>query len=372
VIFERFNRMRMSQKLERLASPAVLIDADKMEHNLRAMQEGAASAGVELWPHIKTHKLVPVLRRQLDLGAAGATCAKLGEAEAMLPSGVRRIFLAHALVDFRQVPRLKALAAEIDELILAVTSELHCAALAALLEAADLAVPVLMAVDTGLDREGARSPEEAARLAACIRQSSRMKLIGIYTHEGHAYSANSEVDLALLTANAHRTLIACADAAGGDLPLWPGCSVTAAIMARTARVHAVRPGSYVFGDLYLAETTGVMPFSDVALTILATVVDRPRIGLALIDAGSKVFSSDRSGDGLCARCVEFPSIVVKRLSEEHGFLSGPGVDNLPLGRRLRFVPAHVCPTVNLAAQVHLVREDSVLSTWTVDARGRSD
>jgi D-serine deaminase-like pyridoxal phosphate-dependent protein len=358
--------------ISELSSPAILIDADAMERNLRSMQEACDAAGVELWPHIKTHKLVPVLRRQLELGAVGATCAKLGEAEAMLDSGVKRIFIAHSLVDLRLAPRLKAIAAQLDQLILAVTSELQCDALEEILSAADLRLPVLMAVDTGLGREGVRGPENAARLAERIRRSPRMELIGLYTHEGHAYRAVAPGNAGELVARVHQSLVEYAAAAGGELPLWPGCSVTAAIMARQVGVKAVRPGSYVFGDMSLAESTGVMSVSNAALTILATVIDRPEPGLALIDAGSKVFSSDRNAAGLTARCVEFPDIVVSRFSEEHGFLTGSGVDDLPLGRRLRFLPAHVCPVVNLASQVHLVRNENVLATWTVDARGRSD
>lgn len=355
-----------------LPSPVLLIDPDAMERNLRAMQEACDSAGVELWPHIKTHKLVPVLRRQLELGAKGATCAKLGEAEALLASGVRQIFLAHSLVGLRHAPRLKALAARLDRLILAVTSELHCEVLEEILSTAGLRLPVLLAVDTGLGREGVRGPENAARLAARIRRSSRMELIGLYTHEGQAYRSVSPGGAAPLAAQVHQKLVECAEAIGGALPFWPGCSVTAAVMARQAGVQAVRPGSYVFGDLSLVEATAVMPLANAALTVLATVIDRPEKGLALIDAGSKVFSSDKTPAGLTARCVEFPDIVVSRLSEEHGFLTGRGVDDLPLGRRLRFLPAHVCPVVNLASQVYLVRNQDVLETWTVEARGRSD
>jgi D-serine deaminase-like pyridoxal phosphate-dependent protein len=115
-----------------------------------------------------------------------------------------------------------------------------------------------------------------------------------------------------------------------------------------------------------------MAGADIALSVLATVIDRPQKGLALIDAGSKAFSSDKTPGGLTARCVDFPEIEVTRLSEEHGFLTGPGADDLVIGRRLRFIPAHVCPVVNLASQVRLMRGDTLLSTWTVDARGRSD
>ncbi len=354
-----------------MLTPAILIDADAMERNLRRMQRACTEAGVELWPHVKTHKMIPVLRRQLALGAAGATCAKVGEAEELLPSGVRNIFIAHSLGDRRHAPRLRALREQLDKLILAVTSEEQAAMLDAILADAGISVPVLMAVDTGLGREGARDAKQASLLAARIRASDRMQLIGIYTHEGHAYAMSASVTLDEFVANVHRKLAEFAQAAGGGLSLWPGCSVTAEVMARQAGVRVVRPGSYVFGDLSLTEAAGIMKPADAALIIFATVVDRPTPDLALIDAGAKVFSSDKSANGLFARCVEHPTLAVTRLSEEHGFLTGVGVDALRVGQRLRFQPAHVCPVVNLASHVHVIR-DGDIETWPVDARGRSD
>lgn len=358
--------------LNDIESPGVVIDAERLERNLQAMQAVCDANGVELWPHIKTHKLVPILRRQLELGARGATCAKLGEAEAMLPSGVRQIFIAHSMADFSKAARLKSLSEKLDELILAVTSEVHWERLERILESVDLSVSILMAVDTGLGREGTRNLHSSAELAKKIRGSNWTKLVGIYTHEGHAYGANGPEEVAAQVDRVHSVLIEHADAIGGDLPLWPGCSVTAARMAAMPRVKVVRPGGYVFGDLALSDGSKVSEFSDNALSILATVVDRPEDGLALIDAGSKVFSGDKTPEGLSGRCVEVPSVVVRRVNEEHGFLAGEGVNHFAPGDRLRFVPAHVCPAVNLASTVYVMSHGELVDTWPVDARGRAD
>lgn len=358
--------------LAALESPSILIDEERMERNLSAMQAVCDAHRVELWPHIKTHKLVPVLRRQLELGARGATCAKLGEAEAMLPSGVRRIFIAHSLVDLAKAARLRRLAEQLDELILAVTSLLHFEALERLLRSIDLTVPVLMAVNAGLDREGTREISHSVQLAGRIRRSPRMRLAGIYAHEGQTYSSNDPVEVDLRVDEVYQILTDHAAALGGDVPLWPGCSVTASRLAVRAKVRAVRPGSYVFGDLSLSDGVKILPFTDNALSVLATVVDRPADGLALIDAGSKVFSGDKTPQGLSGRCVEDPEIVVRRVNEEHGYLAGPNVNELQLGDRLRFIPAHVCPVLNLASQVAVMRGDLLAAMWPVDARGRSD
>lgn len=360
------------KSLADLESPAVVIDAVRLDKNLRAMQSACDAGGTELWPHSKTHKMVPILRRHLELGAAGATLAKLGEAEALLPSGVRQVFIAHSLVDLAKAPRVRALQQKIDRLILAVTSAPHCDALERLLAAADITVPVLLAIDTGLHREGVRDPSQAAAVAEKIRRSPRMELLGLYTHEGHTYGASSSESAADMADRVYESLLGAREAIGGEPSLWPGCSVTATFMAGRPHVQAVRPGGYVLGDLALAESTGVMAAEDVALTILATVVDRPDPSLALIDAGSKVFSGDKTPAGLSGRCLEHPSLAVTRVSEEHGHVTGEGVESLEIGQRLRFLPAHVCPVVNLAASVHVLEGEAVRESWPVDARGRSD
>lgn len=357
--------------MENLRTPSLLIHEARLNANITRMQRRCDEKQTELWPHVKTHKTASILRRQLAAGAAGATCAKIGEAEAMLPSGVRRIFIAHSLVDPRQADRLLRLHARLDELILAVTSERHFAALDELLRSAGLILPVLMAIDTGLGREGVRDPLSARRLATRIGESRSMMLRGLYTHEGHAYQLTSPAEVEMAARRVHTRLEEMRKETGLDAALWPGCSVTAMDMAGKPMVHAVRPGSYVFGDLSLSETTRVMNADDIAASILATVVDIPAPGLALIDAGSKTFSGDRTPDGVMARCVEFPSLEIRRLSEEHGFVTGPEVSRLRPGQRLSFHPAHICPVINLASRFYLTDGDGASAAVRINARGRS-
>jgi len=356
--------------IETLDTPRVLVDLDRLEANLRAQQEICDRHGVELWPHIKTHKLVPVARRQLELGARGLTCAKIGEAEAMLPSGVRRIFIAHSIVDPRAAKRLASLAEQLDELILAVTSEAQGRALNAVLAAADLTLPVMMAVDTGLGREGARSLEAAQALAACIRSLPHLRLRGFYTHEGHAYGAASE-EIRAIAEFVHGQITAIRDAIDPALPIWPGCSATGAIMATLPNVQAVRPGAYVFGDLALCSPGKAMQWEQVAVTLLTTVVDRPTPELALIDAGSKTFSGDKNPAGESGWLLENPALHVVRVNEEHGYVKGECVDQLAIGDRLRVVPAHICPVINLADEVIVVRGETIVDRWVVEGRGKN-
>ena len=352
-----------------LPTPSILVDRTRLDRNLARMQATCAESQTLLRPHIKTHKSVEIARRQLEGGANGLTVAKIGEAEAMIPSGVRRIFIAHSLVDPRAAPRLAALNEQLDELVLAVTSELQAEALNTLLTQAGLKLPVWLAVDTGLGREGVRDPESAGRLATRFADFPSLQLSGLYTHEGQFYRSPPAERLSNLE-QLHEKLIAYRNAIDPQLPLWPGCSVTAALLAGREGITGVRPGAYVFADLALAETTGVQKLEDVALNVLSTVIDRPEPGLALVDSGSKTLSSDKTPKGIQARPVDGRSFSISNTSEEHGFVEGPQVDQLKIGERIRWIPAHVCTVVNLTDRLVVVEGDEIVDTWPVDARGR--
>lgn len=357
--------------LDDLLTPSVLINAARLDANITTLQTECDRHGIELRPHIKTHKLVEVARRQLAAGARGLTCAKLGEAEAMLPSGVRSIFIAHSLVDPRQAPRIAALAERLETLLLAVTSEEQSEALLRVAALVGERVGVMMAIDTGLGREGARTLDAAQRIATRLARSQRVELRGFYTHEGNLYGV-PRADQAARVEETITRLAAVRDAIDPQLPIWPGCSVSArhTLTASRGRVQAIRPGAYVFGDMSLAKTTGVMRPDEVALHVLATVVDKPEPGLALIDAGSKTFSSDRTADNVFAIAADGRELAVMRVNEEHGYVRGAAVDSLQVGERLVFMPAHVCTVINLTDEVVVVDGTRVIDRWRVEARGK--
>lgn len=364
--------MRADPVLTHLPTPRLLVDRARLTANIARMQAACDRNGVQLWPHTKTHKMLEVARMQLDAGAAGLVCAKIGEAEVMVESGARRLFIAYSLVDPLHGPRLRALSERLDELIVAVTSEAQAQALETLLAAVDLRLPVLMAVDTGQGREGARGIEEAVSLAAFVRRQPHFDLKGLYTHEGHAYGKDRS-EIGALTEAVQAYLIAVRDRIDPELTLWPGSSITAAHMASLPEIAVVRPGTYVFGDLWQAEIAQTMAWDDLALTVLGTVVDRPEPSLALLDTGSKTLTSDRTPDGRHGTLLDpnRRAIGITRCSEEHGFATGPDVDGLRVGERVRIVPAHVCPVVNLADEVTVLDENGEAGeTWRVTARGK--
>ena len=360
--------MRLPSPEEITDTPRVLVDWERVRANIREMAETCAEHGVRLMPHMKTHKSVAVARLQLEAGACGLTCAKIGEAEAMLPSGVRRIFLAHSIASVGKIPRLKALAESLDELVIAVTSLAHGRRLHALLAGAGLRLPALLALDTGLGREGARTLGELAALKNWMdAEATHLDYRGIYTHEGFAYAARPGEIAGHTRATADRLREARERLGGGEL--WPGCSANAGAMAAEDGITGVRPGAYIYADGLLTENTGAMSPESRALCVAATVVDRPEPGLALIDAGSKVFSSDKLGDTPNARPLDGGDYALTRMSEEHGCLTGPGADAFDIGQTVFLVPLHVCPVVNLTDSIS-VYDNGELRELTVDARGR--
>ena len=352
-------------------TPALLLNEARLDANIAAMQKLCDANGIELRPHIKTHKCVHIARRQLQAGAAGLTCAKVGEAEAMLPAfdGLERreIFIAHSLVDPNLAPRLRHLRDNLHELVLAVTSPRHAPVLSALAEEVGGTQPVMMAFDSGLGREGARTVEDAVKLARVIEDLPNLELRGIYTHEGHFYSAADGHSLEDWHQNIVNVKCEVEREIGRAIKLWPGCSASAPRVAGMSHVDAVRPGAYLIGDLFLSEITYSMTPDDLALHVLATVVDLPAPGMALLDSGSKTLSTDKTPDGVHARCK---GGEVFRVNEEHGYLRGAIIENLEIGDRITLAPAHICPVMNLADSVFAVRDETIVEKWPIEARGK--
>ena len=154
-----------------------------------------------------------------------------------------------------------------------------------------------------------------------------------------------------------------------ELPHTLGSSVTGGFVYRGCKFPELR-GAYVFGDLWLSQVTKHMKTEEVAATVMTTVIDRPQRDLALVDGGSKTFSSDVTPDRVSAASDDGRDIRVTRLSEEQGFVTGTEVSQLSVEERVRFIPAHICPVVNLTDELVVVRGEQVIDHWDVVARGK--
>lgn len=362
--------MSILECYSQMETPFVAIDQKKLRENIQSMQALCDRSKVALWPHIKTHKCIEMARLQLQAGAQGLTCSKLSEAEVMLASGVRRIFVAYPIVDPLQAPILRRLSHWLDELVLAVTSLPQAKALGEVLRLAEIKVPVMLAVDTGLGREGARTEKEVKLLAQWIQKEKTMQLKGLFTHEGHAYLAGGE-QIKKRVEEVAEKLNETSRQLGGGLELWPGCSVTAKLMAQQEGITAIRPGAYLLGDLMLCSANPSMSRDQIAVRVVSRIVDIPQEDLLLIDAGSKTFSSDKTPSGIMAEAENDPDTAVTRCNEEHGYLRpGPECD-LQINSRVSLIPAHVCTVMNLTDRVHIFVDDRKVGNWTIAARGKT-
>lgn len=345
-----------------LDTPAVVIDLERVEANLARAQAYADANGFTLRPHIKTHKLPRFAMRQVELGAAGITCQKLGEAEVMADAGLTDIFIPYNILGAAKLDRLAALH---DRVALSVTadSEVTVAGYAGRFTDPGHPLPVLVECDTGGGRCGVQSPAAAVALASAIDAAKGLRFEGLMTYPPRGRLAEVEAwlaDAASLLAGAG--LEAARISNGGS----PDFYASAAVASATEH----RPGTYIYSDR-MQVAFGHGSLSDCALTVLATVVSRPTQDRAILDAGSKALAADLAPVPGHGHIVEYPDAVITMLNEEHASVDLSACAARPaIGDKLRIIPNHVCVVSNLFDSVHLTEGGMVVEEVPVAARGR--
>lgn len=351
----------MTRNIDDLDTPCVLIDMARVEANLQRAQAHANSNGYTLRPHIKTHKLPRLARRQVELGAVGITAQKLGEAEIMADAGLSDIFLPYNIIGARKLQRLRALN---DRITLAVTADSpDTVAGYAEAFAAERPLTVLVECDTGGGRCGVQTPAQALALARQIETADGLRFGGLMTYPALHGRARTEEWLSEAAGLMQQAGIAVPVISGGNSPdMWE---------TDPTIVTERRPGTYIYFDRFQVQQ-GAADWEDCALTVLATVVSRPTPTRVVLDAGSKALSSDlmgQEGHGV----VPGTDLVIRALSEEHGVIEMTQPSDSPrIGDRLRIVPNHACVVSNLFDVVHLVAPDGSVEAEPVAARGRVD
>jgi Predicted amino acid aldolase or racemase len=348
-----------------LDTPSVLIDLDKAEANLRRAQDAANRAGLNLRPHIKTHKLPFFAKRQVDLGAVGINVQKLGEAEVMADAGLTDILLTFNIIGAAKLARLKALHERVTIRVVADSAEC-VAGLATTFTDPEQSLGVFVECDTGMGRCGVQSPEAALDLARRIIAAPGLEFAGLMTYPaaGKYRQANDWLAAAKALFDA-KGLAVPAITTGGTPDIWH--------MEEAAGVATeYRPGTYIYMDRSQV-AAGAASFEDCALTVLATVVSRPTEDRAIIDAGSKALTSDLLGLVGHGHVLDYPEAKITGLSEEHGTIDLSACAQKPgIGDRIRIIPNHCCPVTNLFDRVHLLSGDNLVETLPVAARGRVD
>jgi D-serine deaminase-like pyridoxal phosphate-dependent protein len=356
-----------------LETPAAVVDLDILTQNLDAMASYTALHGLELRPHVKTHKSPRIAADQVRLGAIGLTCATPREMEVM--SDVSRdLLLAYPPIGAAKLARLMTLPREV-RVTVAVDSAAAIEQLASTSRIVDREIGVYVELDLGMRRVGVATASDALDLARQVWRSPPLKYTGVAFYPGHIREPLAEqgpkleklsADLALVLRTLEREGLPPNVVSGGSTPAaWR--------MHEIPGLTEVRPGTYVYNDRTTA-ALGACSWDDCALTVLATVISTTVPGQAVIDAGTKSLGREPmrgvEGEGFGA-LLDRPDVVVSRLSEEHGILDLSNTDWRPaVGEQVRVVPNHVCIVVHLNDEVHGVRGDVVETSWPVSARGR--
>lgn len=362
-------------------TPALIVDLDILLGNLREMAGLCRAAGVELYPHAKTHRTVEFGRLQVAEGASGLTVARLEEAEAFATAGIGRLIVAYPLVGADKLRRASVLAGRVD-LTLATDSLEGARAIGRHFADLGQSADVYLIIDSGLGRDGV-APADAGPLGSAIGSIEGIRLRGLMTHEGSTYDAQGPDDLVARSQGVGQLMVAAAEsvrAHGQPVDtVSMGASASARAVAGVPGVTQLRPGIYAFNDLGQI-SLGNATADTCAVRVLATVVSHTAPDRAIIDAGSKSLSHD-SAAGLGAdrypgygQLADLPGWRLHTLSEEHGWLrwvgSGPPVP-LAIGQRVQVLPNHVCTVFwNMGESVG-IRDGCVVGRWRTIERNVS-
>lgn len=351
-----------------LDTPCLLLDLDKVERNLDRMAALFAGSKVRVRPHAKAHKHPGLALMQLQRGAIGICCAKLGEAEVMAAGGVSGLLVTTEVVGPTKIARLIGVARQVE--VMTVVDDLRAAErIAEAASAAGLRIKCLVDVNVGQERTGVEPGEPTLELARAVDRLEGLAFVGLQGYEGHLQHVYDEQQRREASASAMQLLDQTA-----ELLLEKGLEVeivstagtgTCRFAAEWKNVTEVQPGSYIVMDSDYRQVQG-LGFEN-ALTVLTSVASVNRKDAAIVDAGMKVLSTD-SGN---PRPKDVDAEYVP-MGDEHGKLVFSGGSPLGLGDKVELIPSHCDTTVNLHDRYYVTGGGTVVAVWPIPARGRSD
>ncbi|MDF2499830.1 MAG: alanine racemase [Anaerosporomusa subterranea] len=361
-----------------IESPALLIDNDIMQNNLRFMQAKADQYQVNLRPHIKTHRMPELAQLQTQLGAFGITVAKVGEAEVMAEHGLKNIFIANEIVGKSKLERIKALHQKIN-IRIGVDNEYQIDQIEEVFQSEESGLEVLIELEVGENRSGVITDEQLINLVNYIKSKQKVLLKGIFSHEGHCYKAKDIEDCLKLAIESQERTIRAA-----NIILSLGVAIdTVSIGSTPSLMNAaisdgiteIRPGTYIFMDV--GQGTAQQDFSKCAATILTTVISKPTEERVVLDAGAKSLTSQNRSGGICATygyglVKNSTNVRLSGVFDEHGLIIDKEFGNrVNVGDKVEVIPNHICPACNLYDKAYLVSSGEIIKEMPVLCRGKS-
>ena len=356
--------------LAEVDTPALVLDLDAFERNLKRLHDSLGERRIMVRPHAKSHKCPQIALRQMALGAVGVCCQKVSEAEAMVEGGVPDVLIANEVVGDFKLKRLAALAKQARVAVCADNAQ-NIEALDAAAREAGVTLNVLVEINVGSNRCGVEPGEPAVALAREIAGSANLRFAGLQAYQGSAqhFRKTEERRAAIEAAAGHvkrtRDLLA---AAGIECPKATGAGTgTYLFEAVSGAYDELQAGSYIFMDADYARndwTESGIPRFEHSLFVWTTVMSR-NAERAIVDAGLKASSVD---SGMPRIADPGPAEYIKA-SDEHGVIQLNGADGYALGDKLKLIPGHCDPTVNLYDHYICVRNGQVEAIWPITARG---
>lgn len=351
---------------DQLETPVVMIHEDIMESNIERVQQFCDRMGYQFRPHIKTHKIPELAKRQIAKGAIGITCQKLGEAEVMADNGIEDILLYYNVLGESKLRRLSALSQRI-KMTVAIDAELVAQNMSRALQSHGGKVNILIDCNTGYNRTGVRTPKEALELARIILKLPNLHLAGFSTFP-YLSQTTSWFEEAVSLFKHEGILIETISVGGSGFPKFSD--------ERIPFVTEYRAGTSVFNDRTCV-LNGWASYDQCAERVLSTVISVTNENMVILDAGSKTLTSDiRPGMTGYGYIIEYPDATIEQLSEEHGHVNVSQCRKKPtLGEQVTIIPNHACGTMNLHDWVYRVSSTSMSTLteehrWNVAARGK--
>jgi 3-hydroxy-D-aspartate aldolase len=340
-------------KTEELDTPVLTIDTDALDRNIACMKEMTEAAGVSYRPHAKTHKSAAIARMQIDAGAVGVCCAKLGEAEVLASEGIDNILITTPVVGESKIGRLLA-ARNMAQISVVADNEDNINMLGSMAQLGGVVLDVLIEVDIGQGRCGVPPGPEAARLARIVAGHQCLNFAGLQGYQGKIQMTVDPSERAGL----HVGIRTGGGTGSSPFDLDRGL------------LTEIQTGSYVFMDSRYGSIgwpgANAPPFEN-ALHILTAVVSKPAPDRAIVDAGLKSASNDHGPPAV----VGIEGCVFEYGGDEHGILRMEDGGEVPLnvGDKLLLTPSHCDTTINLYDQYIVLKDDEVIDVWPIDTRG---
>lgn len=355
-------RSAIGRRREEVVTPALILDLDAVRRNIDKMARWLEGKPAKIRPHIKVHKSPELARMQVQAGAIGLSTATVWEAVVLVRSGLDSIFIVNTVAGAEKLAAIASLAREADVMV-AVDELPNATEIARAARAAGSTVGVLIEVDTGMDRAGVDTTEQAIELGQRLMELKGVRVLGVSGYEGHC-SLTPEADLraqkqkkamSFLTQTAHELKargIPCPIVSAGGTATW---NLTAA----DPDVTEIQAGSYVVMDNFHGAMVGDF---EKGLTVATTVISRPH-DRVIVDAGNKSLGAPalstiagRDNEGF-------------RFDEEHGVFVALPDETLRVGDVVELVPGYAPGTVNWYDAFHVVQGERVVDIWAVIPRG---